>query len=228
MEHMYPKATCSVETCIDMIRLDRSLIPKEDFCVAVSGGIDSIACLHLLSRLYKDKVSACHFNHNFQSTNAKMQRVVERFCSQHNIKLVLGKRTNFNDNVKHGIEDHLRKERLKFFSSLNKDIIVCHHLNDAVESYLMNTLKGCPEYTPIPIATKFHNNNHKMIRPFLKTKKSNIKDYIDNNNLWEFVVEDPTNNDTKYRRNFIRNSILPNLNNFGLEKIVYKKFYCIN
>ena len=224
MELMYPKATCSAETCIDMINLNRSLIQKQEFCVAVSGVVDSIACLHLLSRIYKDKVSACHFNHNFQPINAKMQKIVERFCDQQNIKLTIAKRQS-DVKIKSNIEDHLRKQRLEFFSSLNKDIILCHHLNDAVESYLMNTLKGCPEYLPIPITTKFHNNNHKMIRPFLKTKKKEIESYIDNNNLRDFVVEDPTNKDNKYRRNFIRNSILPSLDKFGLEKVVLKKFY---
>lgn len=207
-----------------MIKINRSLIPKQDFYVAVSGGVDSIACLHLLSRIYKDKVYACHFNHNFQSTNAKMQEIVERFCDQHNIKLIVAKRQS-DVKIKNNIEDHLRKQRIEFFSSLNKDVILCHHLNDAVESYLMNTLKGCPEYLPIPITTKFHNNNYKIIRPFLKTKKKEIESYINNNNLYNFVVEDPTNKDNKYRRNFIRNSILPSLDKFGLEKVVLKKFY---
>jgi tRNA(Ile)-lysidine synthase len=210
-----------------MINLDRPLIQKQEFCVAVSGGVDSIACLHLLSRIYKDKVSACHFNHNFQPINAKMQSSVERFCDQHNIKLTVAKRQS-DDTIKSNIEDVLRKQRLKFFSSLNKDIILCHHLNDAVESYLMNTLKGCPEYIPIPIITKFHDNNFNIIRPFLKTKKKDIESYVINNNLYDFVVEDPTNNDNKYRRNFIRNSILPSLDKFGLEKVVLKKFYCIS
>jgi tRNA(Ile)-lysidine synthase len=156
-----------------------------------------------------------------------MQSSVERFCDQHNIKLTVAKRQS-DDTIKSNIEDVLRKQRLKFFSSLNKDIILCHHLNDAVESYLMNTLKGCPEYIPIPIITKFHDNNFNIIRPFLKTKKKDIESYVINNNLYDFVVEDPTNNDNKYRRNLIRNSILPSLDKFGLEKVVLKKFYCIS
>jgi tRNA(Ile)-lysidine synthase TilS/MesJ len=119
-------------------------------------------------------VYACHFNHNFQPINAEMQSTVERFCDQHNIKLTIAKKQS-DVKIKSNIEDHLRKQRLEFFSNLNKDVILCHHLNDAVESYLMNTLKGCPEYLPVPITTKFHNNNHKMIRPFLKTKKKDIE-----------------------------------------------------
>ncbi len=207
-----------------MINVFRSLIPKNNICVAVSGGVDSIACLHLLHRIYKSKVHACHVNHKYQPVNDGMMASVQRFCSDFNIPLTIAAREDSNPITKN-VEAGLRDFRLSVFKKLQMDVVLCHHLNDAVESYLMNTFKGCPEYKPIQEITELEGTSFKMIRPFLRTSKVDIQRYAENNDLMKYVVEDPSNSDNRFMRNRVRNQIIPMIHDLGLEKIVSKKFY---
>lgn len=207
-----------------MIKIASSLIPDSGFCVGVSGGIDSIACLHLLHRIYKHKVGACHINHSYQEANDSMQKSVSSFCEDYNIPLTIITKQR-EDLITSNVEARLREFRLNAFKTLHKDIVLCHHLNDAVENYLMNAFKGCPEYKPIQEITPLDGSSFKLIRPFLSTPKHKIQLYAENNGLMKYVVEDPSNADNRFRRNHIRNQILPLLDGIGLEKVVYKKFY---
>lgn len=207
-----------------MIKINRSLIPKNNICVAVSGGVDSIACLHLLKRIYKSKVYACHVNHNYQSSNEDMMSSVKKFCDDFNIPL---KTFTRNDGVivDSNVESRLRDFRLGVFKTLEMNVILCHHLNDAVESYLMNTFKGCPEHKPIQEITPLNGSDFNMIRPFLNARKVDIQKYANHNDLMKYVVEDPSNADNRFMRNRVRNQIIPLIQDLGLEKVVSKKFY---
>ena len=208
-----------------MIKVDRSLIPEGEFYVAVSGGVDSIAAAHLLIRLYGARVKVAHFNHNLRPQNQTMQEGVELFCHHFSTECVVGKRDAFWTKS----EDVLREERMEFFKSLYSNVVCCHHNGDAVESYFMNMLRGCPEYVPIPTCTPLDNckliKPKMLIRPFMRTKKEDFVNYAVNNKLISYIVEDETNKDSSYRRNWIRNEILPMFKQFGLSKIVAKKFY---
>lgn len=205
-----------------MINVARNILPKDKFTVAVSGGIDSIAAAHLLIRLYgPDKVGVCHYNHNLRPQNDLMEAKVKQFC-EHNY-------VNYSSAIREdklifgSIENSLRIDRLNFFKTLNANIVCCHHINDAVESYVMNMLRGCPEYMPIPVITQL--DSYAIIRPFIRTTKADLVEYAENNNLQDYIVEDETNVDTSYRRNWIRHEIVPQFSQFGLTKIVRKKFY---
>ena len=208
-----------------MIKLDRSLIPSGEFYVAVSGGVDSIAAAHLLIRLYGDRVKVAHFNHNLRQQNHTMQEGVELFCNHFSTECVVGTRGAFCTKS----EDALREERMDFFKSLYSNVVCCHHNGDAVEGYVMNMLRGCPEYVPVPTLTPLDNckliKPKMLIRPFMRTKKEDFVNYAVNNKLTSYIVEDETNKDNSYRRNWVRNEILPMFKQFGLPKIVAKKFY---
>lgn len=209
-----------------MIKIQSSIVPDDRFFVGVSGGVDSIACLHLLHRIHKTKVHACHVNHKCQPSNDDMVKAVSSFCSDYNIPLVVINRPT-DETISSNVEARLRDFRLQAFKSLHSDIVLCHHLNDAVESYLMNAFKGCPEYKPIQEVTKLDGGpfTYKLIRPFLSNPKLKMQRYAENNGLMKYVVEDPSNSDNRFRRNLIRNQIIPILGDVGLEKVVYKKFY---
>jgi tRNA(Ile)-lysidine synthase len=206
-----------------MILFDKKLIPDGPFFVGVSGGVDSIACLHLLHRMLGNRVKACHYNHNLRPQNNIMQQSVERLCHELNIELVVGTRSS--QDILNNVEHNLRQDRLDFFRSLNHDIVLCHHLNDAVESYIMNMLRGCPEYIPIPTITQLDDSSYSIRHPFLHSPKENMVSYANSQKLNGYVIEDETNQDSKYRRNWIRNEVAPMFEKFGLEKIVKKKFY---
>lgn len=205
-----------------MISIARSILPAEKFTVAVSGGIDSIAAAHLLIRLYgPDRVNVCHYNHNLRPQNNLMESKVKQFCDHNYVNYTSAVREA--KPITGSVENSLRVDRLNFFKTIKTDIICCHHINDAVESYVMNMLRGCPEYMPIPIITKL--DLHRIIRPFMRTTKADLIEYAKNNDLQNYIVEDETNTNTDYQRNWIRNDIIPQFSQFGLVKIVRKKFY---
>lgn len=219
-----------------MIKVKKSLVPKTAFYMACSAGVDSIATTHLLHRLgYKFKV--CHFNHNLREQNNLMEHMVEVFCHDHDLELDVGWMKHEEGIEVDSSEDNLRDHRLAYFKTLNSHIILGHHLNDAVESHIaINLLNGKLNYKPIPEKTdlddglkyeNYHVANY-LLRPFLTTTKDDIISYAENNDLMKYVVEDETNSDNSYRRNWIRNVILPQFEGFGLEKIVLKNFYSSN
>lgn len=205
-----------------MINVDKSILPDGDIFVAVSGGVDSIVGLHLLHRLLGPRIKACHFNHNLRPRNNVMEKAVEWFCEDNNIYLITGKR--IGQMGESFTEAELREFRHKFFAAISDNIVNCHHLDDAVENYMMNCLKGCPENIPIKPVSEF--DQFTIYRPFLKSRKEKFRRYAENNFLDEYVVEDETNEDSDHcRRNWIRNEILPQFKDMGLPKVVLKKFY---
>jgi tRNA(Ile)-lysidine synthase len=202
-----------------MIQVDREFVP-DNFYVAVSGGVDSIAAAHLLQRLGY-VVGIAHYNHNLREQNNLMQESVRQFAEDLGVVF----KTEIREAVPiTGSEEAvLRTSRLDFFKRLESNIVLCQHLDDAVESYVMNMLRGNPEHMPIPEYTPLVYSQ--LFRPFLKTRKQDFIDYANNNDLMKYVVEDETNKDNKYRRNWIRNEVLPQFKMYGLPKIVLKKFY---
>lgn len=206
-----------------MIKLDTDLVPST-FYVAVSSGIDSIAAVHLLQMLNdKSRIRIFHYNHNLRPQNDLMEQAVRKYANDFKIPITVIKREKKTDNT----EDALHKDRQDAYKSLNSDVIVCHHLDDAVESYIMNMLKGSPEHIPIATKTYFLNDSKCAIyRPFLKTEKEDLRMFVKNYEyLNNYVVEDETNKDNTYRRNYIRNEVVPKFKGMGLPKVVLKKFY---
>lgn len=191
--------------------------------VSVSGGVDSIAaCHYMMTRNFKIKLF--HFNHKCSPTNEDMEKKVRDFAHHFDLPIKVMKREeDYNSSSK---EAALRNCRIKAMKSLNSSIVCAHHLDDCVESYLMNCLKGTPEYIPIPYKTKFKNTYNFIYRPFLLTEKDSFIDYIEEHKLKRFISEDLTNKDSNYcMRNWMRNNIIPSINSRykGLKKVVRKK-----
>lgn len=196
-------------------------VTEDKLFVGFSSGVDSVAVSHFLKFRYNKEITLLYYNHNLRKQNYDMQDKAEEYANEYGFKYVIGKRKKSN----HNHEADLRKDRLKFFEQFGQ-VILCHHLNDAVESYLMNCFKGCPEYLPIkPISVI----NEKLIlyRPFILEQKKKICNYVKDNGLEKYVEEDETNYDIRHQRNFIRHCILPltyEREEINLETIVKKKY----
>ena len=112
-------------------------------------------------------------------------------------------------------EEFWRNERYRIFSNLNKPVLLGHHLNDAVETWMFSAINGTPSLIPYA-----HRN---CIRPLLLSSKQDIKEYAEAKSLkW---INDPSNDDVSYARNRIRNNIMPEVLkvNPGIEKVIRKK-----
>lgn len=208
-----------------MIKVNWQIIP-DYFAIAVSGGVDSIAAAHLLRRMgYEFRIY--HYNHKVQKINDEMQDKVSKFASDLDVEFYVSIRDEQYDPLpeKGSIESFLRDLRLKMFKTFPYDVITVAHLDDAVEQATLNFLRGCPEYIPIHWKTKLEGTDNYILHPFLNTTKDDLKKYAENNDLMKYVVEDPSNQNNKFRRNWVRNVILPQFEEFGLRKIIRKKYY---
>lgn len=202
-----------------------------DVWVACSGGVDSIVVAHYLFNKLKRRVKLFHYNHCLRAQNWEMERSVVKFAEKFNLPLEIRRaQWELSDLERSPGENKLRSKRLESLVEVVGDghVIYGHHLNDCVESYLMNTFNGNPDYIPIPIMSGFDDIT--VVRPFFLTPKKAFEEYAEAYNLNEFIVVDETNSNTKYRRNWVRNRLLPVVEEEypGLEKVVFKimvKFY---
>jgi len=181
-------------------------------------GTDSVAAFHfLLVKGYR--FTPVHFNHKLRDQNNVMESKFYELCNKFNLK---GRSDQANNSCI--TEKDCREARLNFYSSLEGNIITAHHLNDWVESYLLNCLRGKPNHNPFELISYFPK--FKIFHPFLLSRKQDFVQYISRNGLKEFVVEDETNFITKgSRRNWIRKKLIPELKEqkLSLEKYAIKK-----
>ncbi len=179
--------------------------------IGCSGGIDSMAIVDFLSR--KHKVNIVFFDHGNDFAKDEKEFVLDYFKNR-DVKLHLGEITR--DKLKgESQEEYWRNERYRFFKSFDADIITCHHLNDCVETWVWSSLHGNGKIIP------YRNEN--VIRPFRLTEKNDFLNWCRTKNVpW---IEDSSNSDIKYMRNFIRHEIMPKalVVNPGLNKVVIKK-----
>lgn len=210
----------------------KSVLPQKDFLnvtVMLSAGVDSVALAHfavknkhILTRLFNTKdinINFYHFNHKLRLQNETMEQKAKELASSLNTEIVI--RTSNSDC---STEQKAREERFKYFKTYEGLILTAHHINDCIESYLMNAFRGHENRQPIPFVTQM--NNAYIVHPILFTEKNALKVYTDHYNLNHFIIEDETNTVIKgSRRNLIRNKILPILTdeNISLQSIVKRK-----
>lgn len=202
-----------------------SILKKSGYkvTVALSSGCDSIAIAHFIKTKYpKTELKCFHYNHKLRSQNEVMMESCKTFCNDFDINLTIKER--LVDSERGVSECDMREYRYGAMSGLGY-VLTGHHLDDAVENYLNNCFTGNPEYLPISPVTKW-SDSLTILRPFILNTKHDIINYINSNNLLKYVVEDETNKQNCYRRNWLRNSIVPQINNNGynLHTIVRKRY----
>jgi tRNA(Ile)-lysidine synthase len=183
-------------------------LPKQ-ITIACSGGVDSMAIVDFLRR--KHDVTIAHFNHRTPH-GEEASKFVATYCTENNIPMLYGSPRSQRDS-KESMEEYWRRERYDFLTELGP-VITCHHLDDCVETYIWSALHGTPKVIPLT------RNN--VLRPFLTTRKSEFINWCTQHNVpW---IEDNSNNDTKYMRNYVRNELMPHALhvNPGLHTLVKK------
>ena len=178
--------------------------------IGVSGGADSVALLDILTRLgYECIVAHCNFHLRAEDSN-RDAAFVRELCSKYGLKShfidfdteVFAKENSIS------IEMAARKLRYDWFEEIrvatnSTHIAVAHHRDDSVETILLNLVRG----TGIRGLKGISPKNGFVIRPLLVIGRVDILDYIQSRKL-EFV-EDYTNNEDVYTRNFIRLNVIP-------------------
>ena len=177
--------------------------------LAVSGGLDSMTLLHLFS-LTKLNFSIAHCNYNLRSNESLedeflVKKIAKKLKIELHIKNINTK--NYLNKNKLSVQIAARKIRYDWFNSLIDKyhfsyIITAHHLDDQLETLLINIGRGSGIEGLIGIP-----ESKLLIRPLLNFTKKEILIYAnDNNVIWN---EDSSNSKNNYLRNSIRNLIIP-------------------
>ena len=178
--------------------------------VALSGGADSVALLRILRDIgYRIEAAHCNFRLRGEESD-RDELFVKNLCEKHGIQLHL---IHF-DTVEYAnlhqvsIEMAARELRYGYFRQLRDDIgaetvCVAHHRDDAVETLLMNLLRG----SGIHGLTGIRSRNDYIVRPLLGVSRQEIEHYL--NSIGQDYVTDSTNLQPDVLRNKVRLQLLP-------------------
>lgn len=206
-----------VNLCLSQFGINLEENPdKQHIWIAYSGGVDSRVLLELASLAFIDKLNykliAVHLNHGINNKAKLWEQHCYETCKNLSIELHVEKLKINDVEVKQfGLEAALREHRLAIWAKLlcKKDILLlAHHLNDQIETVFLRLLRGTGVQGLAGIKMANVLNNVKCVRPLLHNTREEILNFAHQNKL--NYIEDDSNLDLKFYRNFLRHAILPN------------------
>lgn len=173
------------------------------YVVAVSGGVDSMALLHLLRKNPGLDLVVAHFDHGIRDNSSEDRKFVQTFAKANGLKFVYEE-----GNLGAGAsEARARDARYKFLHKTVEDtgsaaIVTAHHQDDVLETAIINLLRGSGRKGLTSLG-----NRPGIERPLLSVPKRDLVAYAKDQGLrWR---EDSTNQDLDYLRNYVRHRLLP-------------------
>lgn len=180
--------------------------PPGRYIVAVSGGVDSVALLDLLAgraNELKLELAVAYIDHGWRDASAD-EKLVKLLAERYGYSVQVchlrlhGKSEAEARRARYAALDRMRAK------AEARAIITAHHLDDRIETVILNVLRGTGRRGLSSLRT-----TGQIVRPLLKLRKNEILTYAKDKGLrW---VEDPTNLDTAYRRNWVRRVLIPSL-----------------
>lgn len=172
------------------------------YLIAVSGGVDSMSLLHLLLSHGGYELIVAHYDHGLRLNSGDDRRLVQRFCKVTPCKFVYTE----GKLAKGSSQATARTRRYDWLIAAGKKyqataIVTAHHLDDRLETMLLNERRGANWYGLAPLC-----ETNDIKRPLLKISKPELYNYARAKKLpWR---EDPTNFDASYTlRNAIRQQL---------------------
>lgn len=200
--------------------LSENLHKNEKLILGISGGPDSMLLVHYLWEFTKKKpltIIVAHLNHGLRGISSeKDQKLVQQFCKEKNLIFEAKKADikSLSKDQKKGLEETGRDQRHLFFKELckkyhTKKVLLAHHADDNAETILMNIIRGSGLNG---ISGMRYTENLKEItifRPLLDLTKKEILKLCSQKKVAYRI--DRTNHDNNTSRNFLRNTIIPKL-----------------
>jgi len=198
---------------LEVIEYLNEILNENSSCVlALSGGPDSMCLLNLLLKIKEKKkinIICVHINHNTRKNCLKDYEFVKDYVENKNIILEYYKIDNYEKG--RFTEEEGRKKRYAFFKKTVKKyhadyLFTAHHIDDLTETIIMRMLRGSTLNGYAGFKKESTWDDIKIIRPLFSKKKSEILNYLHQNNV-PYII-DETNEKDEYLRNRIRHSIL--------------------
>ena len=197
--------------------VERALSTRVDkgahLCVGLSGGVDSVVLLDLLTAIapqHQWRISALHVNHQLSSHAQAWARFCRRLCRERDVPLRVVKVTVARGD---SIEAAAREARYAAYRAQAVDnVVLAHHQDDQAETVLLQLLRGAgvKGLAAMPVVRQdVARPGLRLLRPLLGVTRREIEQYASARGLpW---VEDDSNADAVYLRNFLRQQIMPRL-----------------
>jgi len=178
--------------------------------LAVSGGVDSVALLHLFHKAGFE-VGIAHCNFGLRDVESdEDERFVNELAKTYSCPIFIKRFKTKTFAKAHSVSTQMaaRDLRYQWFRELAEDqkyewIATAHHANDSIETTILNLTRG----TGLAGVHGINSTAGKVIRPLLFASRREIEGYVKQNDLsWK---EDRTNASTDYKRNLVRHKVIP-------------------
>lgn len=175
--------------------------------------MDSVVLLHLLHAIaprFEWQFSAIHIHHGISPNAGAWANFCSELCKQYSIPLHIEHVDIAPLRDEHGIEAAARKLRYAAFAKQRCDFVaLAHHADDQAETMLLQLLRGAgiKGIAAMPLLKSATPHMPAMLRPLLGIPRKTLLEYAQQHALqW---VEDESNFDERYPRNFLRHRLLP-------------------
>jgi len=196
---------------------------KDSVVLAVSGGPDSVTMLDFFAKQARRRrlnLVIAHLNHKIRGKEAdRDEAFVKKLGQTYGLETVTA-RTDvpaLAKKLKTSVEHAARLARYRFLTKLALKkrfhlVATAHHADDHAETFLLNLLRGTEPkgLLGIPVKRTLHGKGAakvSVIRPLLPVTRAEIMEYVKANRLPH--RKDKSNEDEKYRRNWLRKTLLP-------------------
>jgi len=203
----------SIESYVEAFFLKHA---SRNILIAYSGGVDSQVILHCLASLknknrLKARLRVCHVDHGLSDNSVQWQQFAKEQCHKLNIPLDIVC-VNVKIQAQKSLEALARDARysaLKSIASVGDLIVTGHHSDDQVETFLLALKRGAGLKGLSAMQKEMQLGQQLLVRPLLNFSRADIEHYAKEHQLtW---VEDESNVDERFDRNFLRHQILPKL-----------------
>ena len=183
--------------------------------VALSGGADSVALLHLCAQKWPGQVFALHINHGLQRAAADFEAHCREMCEQLGVPILV-RTVDAAKRAGQSPEDAARAARYKALSGLAlveykhcaiKSIAIAQHADDQVETLLLALGRGAGLAGMSAMPAHWQRDGLHYYRPLLGVAGADIRLWLAERKL--AFVEDPSNLDERFTRNGIRARVMP-------------------
>jgi tRNA(Ile)-lysidine synthase/bifunctional protein TilS/HprT len=180
--------------------------------VMVSGGVDSMVLLDLVSRIRPD-VKVIHFRHRIRANDYKDASLVINFAMERNLTVFLGFGSGLSDISNQEHEARIQRWQFVdeiietlFFGTGRSVVLTAHHYDDNLEQYFMASMRGSQNL----VMKKFTKTDlYDKYKPFLFVEKQDLINVAVSRNIpW---VEDESNQSLDHERNILRQKIIPEM-----------------